>query len=362
MTKKEIMENKLRDMMAHRTVSISNAIKNIQQTGQLLDDYVVNVRDMQYGVDQTNDLFVQFNDNVGQQLTNSIHDNALNQVGARFGIPTSYLKNLAIGIDWQRELATTILNEHTMNIERDRLLLRTVNGQVRAALSDRYRRINSMKVFLTFLMAAQEAGSLLIDAHGGELKNYLEVIHPEVVEFNTEHNGIQYVVFGAQYRDSDFGVGASELRAYMMKVVCMNGLTGQQILKEVHLGSVIPENIEISQDTIVKDTEARVGFVRDAMKSIWKPQYKDAMIAKIQGASAQLIDVEDEVEKLPKLGLTKEEGDLLKKIMYNNDPENGLEGAPTLWKLTNGLTALARDSEPDRKRELETIAGQMVAF
>lgn len=358
-----MMENKLQSMLTQRARSIGTAIQHIQDTGNMLDDYVVGLPKLRFGNGTSREIdgvYAQFPDHRGKHITTTMHDNAIAQLGARFGVPTGYLKNLSRGEQWQRELAAKTLNEFAGNIERERLLLRTVDGQMRAALSDRYRRINSMKVFLTFLLAAQEANSVLVDAHAGEVKNFMEVVHPEVVEFDTPNNGVEYVVFGARYRDSDFGAGASELRAFMLKVVCLNGMTGQQILKEVHLGGTIPENIEISQDTIVKDTEARAGFVRDAMNSVWKPQYKEMMVEKIKGASMKEVDVEKEVEKLPKLGLSKEEANSLRTILINNDPENGLQGAPTLWKLTNGLTAMARDAGPERGRELERIAGQMI--
>lgn len=248
------------------------------------------------------------------------------------------------------------------NVSRDRMLLRTVGEETRAALSDRYRRLNSMKLALTFLMAAHEAGNQLVDAHAGETRNFLEVIHPEIVEFDTPMNGKQFGIFGARYRNSDFGHGAFEVAAYIKVVKCWNGMIGQGLMRQVHSGGSIPENLEISDATIVKDTDAKASLLKDAMASIYSGRLRDELINKITEASAKEIDVDKETEKLPKLGLTNAEVELFSSIMKNGRPDDNVVGAPTLWKFANGLTALARDSEPERKRDLETIAGKMLGI
>lgn len=60
------------------------------------------------------------------------------------------------------------------------------------------------------------------------------------------------------------------------------------------------------------------------------------------------------------MGLTIGESEAVGKLLVENDPENGLEGKPTLWKLVQSMTAMARTAEPERGRELEYIAGQML--
>ncbi len=44
----------------------------------------------------------------------------------------------------------------------------------------------------------------------------------------------------------------------------------------------------------------------------------------------------------------------------NGNPEDGLSGGPSLWKLTQGLTAVAREMEPTRSRELHEISGELM--
>lgn len=43
-----------------------------------------------------------------------------------------------------------------------------------------------------------------------------------------------------------------------------------------------------------------------------------------------------------------------------NDPDDGVQGAATLWKLTQAITAHARELSPERSRELHEISGNLM--
>ena len=56
----------------------------------------------------------------------------------------------------------------------------------------------------------------------------------------------------------------------------------------------------------------------------------------------------------------KRRGKEVEKILMRNDPEDGVQGAATLWKLTKAITAHARELTPERSRELHEISGQLM--
>ena len=362
-TEKDLMQKKLDSMISNKAQDINAVIQRIGATGTMIDDDVVNVSSIEFQNHCDRErVEIIYPDDTGAIIQSSIHDHALDHLGTKFGVPVGYVKRMAHGKAWEREVMAHTLSEFAENVSRERLLLRSVQGQVRAAVSDKYRRLNSMKILLTFLSAAQSTGSRLVDAHDGDTRSFAEVVLPEVVEFDTPQNGRNYGVFGARLRNSDFGHGALELSAYVKMVRCMNGWVGESLMREVHMGGKIPTSIEVSQVTVDKDTDARASLVQDAMKSIYSGNTRDEIIAKIQGASAKEIDIKAETERLPKLGLSKMEIEAFENLMLNNDPNNNLVGGPSMWKFTNGLTALARDSEAGRKRELEQIAGKLLGI
>ena len=74
------------------------------------------------------------------------------------------------------------------------------------------------------------------------------------------------------------------------------------------------------------------------------------------------VDLEKEVKKLTKDGwLLKAEGQEVEKLLMKNDPEDGVQGAATLWKLTQAITAHARELAPERSRELHELSGHLLS-
>jgi hypothetical protein len=355
-----LLAKKLNEHLNGRAKPVAEAIAKIERTGTLLDDYIAPVTSLEFirDTDRVN-LNLRGIANVNYDAFR-LHDHAQGQIADKLGVPPSYLKSLIGGKDWQKNLSVDIMNTHSANITRERVLVRTVEGEVRGFLSDKYRRLNSMEIFVAFLLAAQQNGNVLVDAHSGETKGFLEVINPNIIEFDTPLNGRNFAAIGARIRNSDFGDGALEVYQFLLMVRCMNGLVGESRLKEFHLGGRIPDNISISEDTYRKDTAAKAALVGDIMKSLYTGDNTTAMIERIKGASAKEVDIVKEVERLPKLGLTMTESDAVGKVLMENNPDNGLQGSATLWKLVNGLTAVARDAAPERKRELELIAGNML--
>ena len=104
-----------------------------------------------------------------------------------------------------------------------------------------------------------------------------------------------------------------------------------------------------------------VSAVSDLTKGLYN---KDTLMQKaieIQGASEIDVDFDKELKQLvQKGGLLKSEGREVEKLLMNNNPEDGVTGGATLWKLTQGITAFAREQEPERCRELHEISGQLM--
>jgi len=360
-----LLSAKLESHLKGRARNIQDSIAQINRTGSLLDDYIKPVRELEFST--PNDVIMSFNyyDDVNGEMVNkradlNLHPHAVTQIAEKFGVPAGYLRDRTFGESWERNLGAHIMQKHADNTARERVLIRSIEGQVRGFLTDKYRRLNSMEIFLAFLMAAQATKSVLVDAHAGETKGFLEVINPNIVEFDTPLNGRNYACIGARIRNSDFGDGKLELYLFALMVQCMNGIVGESKLAERHLGGRIPDDIEISEETYKKDTAAKASLVTDVMKQIYTPDVQNGLISKIQGASATRINIVKEVEKLPKIGLTIDESKTVGKLLMENDPANGLAGEPTMWKLVQGLTAMARDAEPERKRSLELIASGML--
>ena len=296
------------------------------------------------------------------------HDFALTphsaqQVANRLGLPVGWVrKSVDSGNDYHTMSVAYALNKYVQNVERrdERLLFRNVNGVTRGILSTSYKRLNTKEIFTAFLEQAQTMGLVLLDAHEGYARDYLEVIDPAIRWVETPNNGKFGYCRGFQLKNSDFGDGSLMGRSLNLQAVCCNGLIGNRYLKEVHLGKRMGDEHIFSIETINLETELRARKVRETMQYVFNPINTEIEEAQILDASGHVIDIQPEVERLPKIGFTVDESKAVGAVLMNNDKNDGVEGKPTLWKLAQAVGRIARDAEPERSRTLMELAGDMV--
>ena len=291
----------------------------------------------------------------------SLHDNAIGQLADRMGIPQRYLRGLASGEPWAVSLAAYLLNQHSDWTQRSRVLVRTVGQQVRGVLSDSYRRLNSVEILTAFVQEAAGQGAVISDAYMNDTKVWAETILPTPLVIPTAKNGDVVIFAGARFSTSDYGDGAVDMRAFLLNGACLNGMVRESVMKQVHLGSKLPDNLQLSNKTYELDTKTTVSAVKDLTKGLFSKDNLMQKAIEIQGASEIDVDFDHELKRLTSSGgLLKQESKEVEKILMRNDPEDGVQGGATLWKLTQAITAHARELTPERSRELHELSGQLM--
>jgi hypothetical protein len=361
----EVVMNKVQRMIDGKTADVHATMERLINEGKIQQDYIAPI-----GVNlKANDHspVITF-DGQGEQLMMNmpdgqfdLHINAIGQLAERMGIPQRYLKTLANGEAWARNLAATVLNEHSDWTQRSRVLVRTVGTQVRGVLSDSYRRLNSVEILTAFIQEAAGQGAVISDAYMNDTKVWAETILPTPITVPTAKNGDVVIFAGARFSTSDYGDGSVDMRAFLLNGACLNGMVRESVMRQVHLGSKLPDTIALSQRTYELDTQTTVSAVRDLTKGLFSKDNLMQKALEIQGASEIEVDMDKEIKKLTRDGgLLKAEGQAVEKILMKNDPDDGVQGASTLWKLTQAITAHARELTPERSRELHEISGQLM--
>lgn len=361
----EVVMNKVQRMIEGKAVGVQQTMERLVNEGRIAQDFIaplgVNLKRNDHSP------VITFNGEGDQLMLNmpegefSLHNNAVGQLADRMGVPTRYLKQLAAGEPWQRSLAAQILNQHSDWTQRNRVLIRAVGMQVRGVLSDSYRRLNSVQILTAFVEAAAGQGAVVSDAYMNDTKVWAETILPEPIVIPTAKNGDVVIFAGARFSTSDYGDGAVDMRAFMLNGACLNGMVRESVMKQVHLGGRLPDNLSLSQHTYELDTRTTVSAVRDLTNGLFSADNIREKAYEIQGASEIEVDLEREIKKLTKDGgLLKAEGQEVEKLLMKNDPEDGVQGASTLWKLTQAITAHARTLTPERSRELHEISGHLL--
>ena len=360
----EVVINKVHKMIENRQSSINDTWTRLYSEGKIAQDFIapigVNLRAndrkpvITFGAN--GHVFMNMHD--GQY---SLHDNAVYQLADKMGIPARYLRDLASGDDWKKQLAAYVLNEHSGWTQRTRVLVRSVGNEVRGVLSDSYRRLNSIDIITGFVEEAGRQGAVVADAYMSDTKIFAETILPTPVTIPTKRNGDVIIFAGARFSTSDYGNGSVDMRAFLLNGVCLNGMVRESVMKQVHLGSKLPDNLQLSERTYELDTRTTVSAVRDLTRGLFGRDNILKKAIEIQGASEIEVDMDDELKRLVKSGsLLKNESDSVEKILMRNNPDDGVQGGATLWKLTSAITAHARELDQSRSRELHEISGALL--
>lgn len=360
----EVVMNKVQKMIDGKAVGVQATMERLINEGKIAQDYIAPIGVNLKQKDHSPVITFNGGDSLTMNMPDglfSLHDNAIGQLADRMGVPQRYLRSLASGETWAKNLAAEILNEHSGWTQRTRVLVRTVGTQVRGVLSDSYRRLNSVEILTAFVQEASRQGAVISDAYMNDTKVWAETILPQPIVIPTAKDGDVIIFAGARFSTSDYGDGAVDMRAFLLNGACLNGMVRESVMKQVHLGSKLPDNLQLSQRTYELDTRTTVSAVKDLTKGLFSRDNPMKKACEIQGASEIDVDFEHELKKLTRDGgLLKSEGKEVEKILMRNDPEDGVQGGATLWKLTQAITAHARELTPERSRELHEISGALL--
>ena len=281
-----------------------------------------------------------------------LHDHAWSQVLQRAEITGRRAEALGTS-EWGREeLArhVSVLASHS----EDRVLLRSVHAEVRAVLSDSYRRIDARPAIVALIEATRDAGGLVVGARSGDLNVSIRAILPQIVEI-----GGDPVVLGVEFATSDFGRGAQRLARFAFRLLCSNGLIGERILRTVHLGGRLAEDIAFSDRTYRLDTSTNASAVRDIVRNALSAPEQDKVVAKLTKAQNTSVDFEAVLPALKK-NLTVAEADAVTRIWTFGD-ETEVPAGRNAWRLSQALSAAAKSATTaERALDLEQMAGALI--
>lgn len=347
-----------------------NATTRLQQEGKMSRDFVFEVGSERKGIETSINFYPDANGKIGSTFylpktgeeQFSIHMHAVRQVADKLKIPATYLTSLLMGDEWQRTLGYQIMNTHNGWTDRNKVLVRAVGNEVRAFLSDQYRRLDSETIFGTHIDEVFQNGGQLSDGWMDDTRIMVESMFPQPIEVQTELNGLVYLAFGTRLTSSDYGDGALELRSFVMQGVCLNGMVRESVMRSIHLGAKLPSNMGLSEATYLLDSQTTASAIRDLTKNLYGHDVIKNRMLEVRAASSLTVDPAKELKNMASLQkLLKGEADEIGQILMRNTPEDGLQGESTIWKLSQGITAYANKAEvSDRRRmELQELAGDL---
>ena len=331
----KVMRTKLEGLIEKGQASAGTVIEQIMSAQPI--DRVVLGQNIGYGVEGTS-IVAQ---NLKKPGTAKVHEHALQQMAARVDLPWSYAQSLRES-PWGRELLAENLNRQYAHEPKDRRYLMRfarVGGvpELRGFLSDKYRRLDARPITEALITEVKKAGALPYEPVPGEV-----------------------IAFGLNYETSDFGDGALTVGLFMLRMICTNLASAEDMLRQVHLGKRLAENLEFSEKTYRLDTQTMASAVGDIVGNVLAPATTERYCEAIKAANEDKVDGRQVSARLKAIGLTKAEQTATVEA-FNSPNIEEVPAGMSAWRLSNALSWVAGKAEnPRRQMELQRMAGGLV--
>jgi len=244
-----------------------------------------------------------------------------------------------------------------------RRLIRTLDGNMRAFLSSKYRRIDNLQIAEAILPIMINNPDIRIESCDiTDDRLYIKCVFPRV---EGEVLAGDVVQSGVVVSNSEVGSGALTVSPLVYRLVCTNGMIVNAAnnfgLKQTHVGrqlSADDDNFEIfSTETIEADEKALMLKLRDAVSAASKQVVFDKILDKMREAAGSTV-IKQPIKAVEELSNTfalrdTEKNSFLTTLIRDSDYSR--------WGAINAVTEIANNLDDyERSTELETIGGKLL--
>lgn len=333
-------------------------------------DFVCDVRDFRFSTDTGGTLGsirgVQAHEGADPDYF-QVSDHAHDQIATFCDIPRAYYDRMR---EKQHGLLDTSVHTWLDAQGGKRRMIRTLDGRVRAFLSDRYRRIDNFDLANVILPELHQLGATFKDLEITEKRMYIKVAFEA-----TNHlfdNPVNRVVgdrmfLGLTIRNSEIGAGKVEILPMSLILSCVNGATHNEMgATRRHVGARInatdddDKAMELySEEALEADDKALMLKVRDTVRATASDVVFKKIVEQMEHSvnspiSALPIHAVQQLGKTVALQSTEEEG-ILHHLIQG--------GSMSQWGLMNAVTRHAQDvKDYDRRDMLEELGGDILAM
>lgn len=281
---------------------------------------------------------------------------ARRQLAEKLKIPYMYFERM-------RETQQGLLDQNVntwLQADEGRRLVRTLDGQARAVLSDRYRRLDNFDLaehVLPILQRLPEARFESVELT--DTKMYLKVITP-ALRYEMAPGDI--VQAGVIVSNSEVGCGTLSVQPLIYRLVCRNGLIApDQSLRKTHLGRALggaEDTVTVfKDDTLQADDKAFFLKVRDVVEAAVSEVTFHQLAQRMQRTMGIPLkgDPVKTIEVLAnRYTLNDEESSGVMRYLISGGDLSG-------YGLVNAVTHYSQDVEDyDRATDFELLGGKLI--
>ncbi len=296
-----------------------------------------------------------------------ITEHAHRQIAGRLQIPWKFYERM---LHDHRDIVMDNVNK-LFEREPGTRLLRTMDGKLRAFLSNRYKRIDNDLVLGSALPAIVkgELETTLLSSQVTDRNLYVKVLltgEEMQQEIGKTRDGTPDIVKpGFVLKNSEIGGGALSVSAFFFRDFCLNGCvfgkTDAFEYRRTHLGGALIEgaDFEVLSDKSKKlEDETILSQVTDVMHAIASPEFVGKMGDKLRSLKegSTIAHPVPAIELLAKEhNLTKPESDqVLQNLIEDRDYSR--------WGIVNAVTKVANVEavDYDRASDIELLGSKLI--
>jgi len=293
---------------------------------------------------------------------------AHDQIGSYAGIPRDYYKRMEAE---DPQLLAQNVNRwlHDQGKAGDKRLVRTLDGQVRALLSNKYRTLENEDLAEAILPTLMERDFMILSCEITETRMYIKAVSRDIERSiptghkmgDGTHTIFDCVAPAVTIGNSEVGYGSLYIESGIWTKACTNLASFGAKMRKYHTGSraeLSDEVYALLTDETKRTTDAAVfGQVRDVLRAAVTPAGFDATVKQLQEATKDRL-ADDVVEVIERTGKRFSLGEGERKGVLARLIEGG---DLTRYGLHSAVTRYSADVEDyDRATELERIGGQII--
>lgn len=274
------------------------------------------------------------------------------QIAGHTGIPAQYYDRM---LAEKPALLAENVNTWFQHNQSNRLV-RTLGGDTRAFLSDRYQRIENEEIAEAALpVLADLPGVQIVSCEVTDRRLYIHAVVPTIQGDVKVGDAVQA---GVIISNSEVGLGSVSVSGLIWRLVCLNGMKTADAYRRNHVGRKVEDNEALwADDTRKADDRAVLLKVRDMVRIAVSETNFRVQLSKMQALTeGKIVGAPDKaVEVLAKkVGATDgERGGILRSLIEGGDLSR--------WGIVNALTHQAHSTESyDRAVEFEAMGGRLV--
>jgi hypothetical protein len=278
-----------------------------------------------------------------------INNHSLSQISTAIKMPFRSLKHL-LALD--PELAAVIIDRGIRRLD-DSHLLRFLDEQNRAFLSNRYMIFDNNKLFQFVLSAMQQGQWQCKEFSFTETRGYAHFVIPTL---SSDVRVGDTVSMGIKISNSEVGCGSINIQFELHRLICLNLMAvPTRGVRQIHLGESKSDGV-LSAKTMSLRQASTFSEIKDVIDAASKKEtFENLLIAAGESASVSLPNPQGSIRVLSdSIGMSEsEEMQVLTEMVKGEDN--------SLWGALNAVTATAREMEDyDRKSQLESSAGNIL--